>query len=401
MAKGQNQKLYANYRLAKTSPDTGPVFKLSADCYDLYPRVANRGANSAVVGEQNSMTASFVARPAVPSVFSGVLAVAVVIGIFPGTAVAAEHYYRDAVAISTAPPSKYVIEVPKAAAMHGGYSKVTTDDSGRITRVIFLEDGKAASDTVYTYSDSSSLPSAWQTYKQGTLTGTGKITREASGRPARIDYFTAQGAPTGHTVTTYSADHAEQANYTPDGQRRWHGENYFNADGVLIKSVTQGENSVASRETIYDPLRGLAKSTKQFRNGQLQISYVNTYDNNDDLVRQDLYSDKSVWYGAQTYEHNLLVKKLYKFSNGHTQETVIKYDANRWAERAQFSRDNKLVCTFVQEHLPDGTTKRTIALGPDGSLWAEYPNLVVTEVDQHGHPPNSTAGIIHKAGNWW
>jgi hypothetical protein len=314
---------------------------------------------------------------------------------------AAERYYRDDVTVRTGPPGKYVIEVPEAAAMHGGYFKVTTDNKGRIARVTFLQDGKVANDTVYQYSDGGNLPSGAQTYRQGTLTGTSKFTRDVSGRTTRIDYFTAQGAPTGHTVTKYIADHAESANYTPDGHRRWRREEYFNADGVEIKSVTKLENDSASVERIYDPQRGLEKSSKQLRNGQLQVSLVNTYDDDDDLIRQDLYDDKSRWYGAKVYEHNLLVKKLYKFANGHTQESTIKYDANRWIERAQFSRDNKPVCTFVQEHLQDGTVKRTIALGPDGSLWAEYPNLSVVEVDQHGHPPNSTAGKIHKAGNWW
>lgn len=88
-------------------------------------------------------------------------------------------------------------------------------------------------------------------------------------------------------------------------------------------------------------------------------------------------------------------------TGGHTAEIVIKYDANHSIERVQYSRDDKLVCTFVHEHLQDGTTKRTIALGPDCSLWAEYPDLSVVEVDQRGHSPNSTAGTIHKTGNWW
>lgn len=343
----------------------------------------------------------FGARPTAIPAFAGVLAVAAIIAIYPTMSVAAERYYRDNVTIRTSPPDKYVIEVPEAAAMHGGYFKVITDDKGRITRVLFLVDSKVAGDTVYKYPDGGKLPSELQSYKQGTLTGTSKMTRDSSGRVIRTDYFTAQGAPTGYTITKYVADRAERANFTPDGHRRWHSEEYFNADGIEIKSVTQSENSSASVEATYDPLRGLSKSSKQFRNGKLQISINNTYDADDDLIRQDLYNEKGKWYGAKIFEHNLLVKKLYKFTDGHTAEITIKYDANRWIERAQYSRDDRLVCTFVHEHLQDGTTKRTIALGPDGSLWAEYPNLSVVEVDQHGHPPNSTAGTIHKAGNWW
>ncbi|HEX5212792.1 MAG TPA: hypothetical protein VFW22_13790 [Pseudolabrys sp.] len=348
-----------------------------------------------------TLKARLVARVAGTPLAAAVLGLAL-FTIVPGRAAEpAERYYRDNLTVVTAPPDKYVIEVPQAAAMHGGYFKVTTDDGGRIIRIIFLVDGKVASDTAYTYAGGAKLPSESQSYKQGTPTGTAKFTRDASGRTIRIDYLTAQGSPTGYTETKYVAGHAESTNYTPDGHRRWHRERYFNADGVMIKQATQSEGSTARRETTYDPQRGLEKSSAQFRDDQLQVSIVSAYNDDDDLVRQDLYNAKGTWYGAKIYERNLLVKELYKFTDGGTAEVSIKYDANRWIERARFTHNDRLICNFVHEHLPDGTTKRTIALGPDGSLWAEYPNLSVVEVDRNGHPPNSTAGIIHKTGNWW
>jgi hypothetical protein len=341
--------------------------------------------------------------PALGRGFRAALLVAAVAAVAAtaGGAAAAEHYYRDDLTIRTGPPARYVIEVPQAAAMHGGYFKVTTDARGRAARVSYLVDGTPTSDTVYEYSGSASLPYATATYRQGVLTGRSTITRDAAGRATRVDYFTAQGAPTGHTITNWVAGHAELANYTADGTRRWHSEEYFSSDGVLTRSVTQGEGNNAYNESIYDTARGVVKSAKQFTNGQLQISYVNTYDNDDDLIRQDLYDDKGTWYGAKIYKDNLLTRKLYKFSNGISQESQIKYDARRWAVSAQMFINGSLVCSFLYEHLPDGTTKRTIANGPDGSLWAEYPDHYVDEVDRTGHPPNSTVGMIHKVGNWW
>jgi len=318
-----------------------------------------------------------------------------------GVAASADRYYRDDVNVRTGPPNRYVIEVPPQAATHGGYFKVTSDEKGRVTRVSFLVDGKPTGETVYEYSGATSLPQATESYKQGVLTGRSKITRDAAGQTTRIDFFTAQGALTGYTLTKWVAGHAERTNFTPDGERRWQSKEYFSSEGVLTRSITQGAGSNSYNESIYDTARGVVKSAKQFTNGQLQISYVNTYDDDDDLIRQDLYSDKGTWYGAKVYEHSLLTKKLYKFSSGHTQETQIKYDAKRWAESAQMYVDGKLICTFLFEHLPDGTTKRTVAQGPDGALLAEYPDRYVDEVDRTGHPPNSTTGIIHKAGNWW
>lgn len=341
----------------------------------------------------------FLARFRPVPALSVALAFAALAAMYPDAGEAAERYYRNSLSLITGSPGKYVIEVPEAAAMQGGYFKVT-EDGGRVTRVIFLQDGKAVSETVYIYGEGK-LPSGSQSFTQGALTGTSKITRDASGRPTRSDSLTAQGALTGYTVSKYTGDRREWANYTPEGKRRSYGTVYYNSDGIQIRSISYTEGSSSHQETTSDPLRGITKSSKQFTNGKLTVSRVNTYDPNDDLIRQDLYNDKDQWYGALTYEHNLLVKRSYKFLDGHTEEVVIKYDAKRWTESAQMSRDGRLICKFVYEHLPDGTIKRTIALGPDGSLWAEYPDLSVSIVQQDGHPPNSTSGVIHKKGNWW
>jgi antitoxin component YwqK of YwqJK toxin-antitoxin module len=333
-------------------------------------------------------------------VFFIALLAATIIVLPPEAGAAADRYYRNSVDVRTGSPSKYVIEVPESAAMHGGYYKVTTDDGGRVTRVIFLHDGKPASETVYKYGDGK-LPSEAQTSTNGAVTGLTKITRDSSGQPIRTDHFTAQGALTGYTLAKYFGDRSDSENFTADGHRRWRSQSYYDSSGIMVRSTTHTEGISADQEKTYDPLRGIEKSSKQFLNGKLQLSRVNTYDPNDDLVRQDLYDEKERWYGALTYENNHLVKRFYKFLDGHTQETTLKYDANGWRARGQQTRDGKLICSFVYEYLPDGTIKRTIALGADGSLWAEYPDLNVSVVGQDGHPPNSTAGTVHKKGKWW
>jgi hypothetical protein len=60
-----------------------------------------------------------------------------------------------------------------------------------------------------------------------------------------------------------------------------------------------------------------------------------------------------------------------------------------------------LVCRFTYDRLADGTTKRTVAFGPDGAVWAEYPDMEVVDVRQNGHPINGRPAIINKAGNWY
>ena len=46
-------------------------------------------------------------------------------------------------------------------------------------------------------------------------------------------------------------------------------------------------------------------------------------------------------------------------------------------------------------------TTRTLAFGPDGDLWAEYPDMEVVDVRQNGQPINGRPAIINKAGNWY
>ena len=255
---------------------------------------------------------------------------------------------------------------------------------------------------MYEYSGDANLPHRLLTSRHGSLTGYEEITRNAAGEATRVDFYTARGALTGYTTTAYTADHADGATYGADGKRRSHWTTHFSPDGAVVRLVKYDEGFSSHQEVIYDPPRGTETSITQFRNdGELQLSTVNTYDGDDNLIRQDLYSPDRTWYGAKTYEHNLLTRKSYKFSNGTSMDIDIKYDARRSTSSATQRVDGKLICTFQLEHFPNGTIARTVAIGPDASLWAEYPNLLVIEVDQQGHPPNTTAGVIHKKGNWW
>lgn len=318
-------------------------------------------------------------------------------------AIAGEHYYRDSLTPRTGPPERYVIEVPASAATHGDYFKVTTDNKNRVTRVVFQVDGRIASEYAYEYSGDAVLPHAVRTYTEGALTGIEKLTRDSAGQVTRADFYSAQGELTAYTTISWVSGHAESTSYTGEGaQKGGRSETYYSQEGVQVREIDYGEEgSNIYIETTYDTDRGLTKSEKRFRNGQLEITYVNTYDDDDDLVRKDLYNSAGTWYAAKLYEHDLLVKKLYKLSDGHSKEVHLKYDAKRWVVSGEFYFDNKLICTFLYEHLSDGTIKRTIAQGPDGSLWAEYPNKYVEEVDKSGHPLNSKIGIIHHAGDWF
>jgi hypothetical protein len=131
------------------------------------------------------------------------------------------------------------------------------------------------------------------------------------------------------------------------------------------------------------------------------ISYTNSYDGNGGMLRQDMYDDAGVWYGSHEFTNGLTTRKNYKFADGSRREVNITYDEKRRAKEARLTVNDKLICTFAFDYLPDGTVKRTMALGPNGDLWAEYPDRFVDEVGQDGQALNWTQGIIHHPGNWW
>src|SRR5437762_9584167 len=58
-----------------------------------------------------------------------------------------------------------------------------------------------------------------------------------------------------------------------------------------------------------------------------------------------------------------------------------------------------IFCRFTYDRLADGTATRTLAFGPDGALWAEYPDMEVVDVRQNGHPINGRPAIINKIGD--
>jgi len=324
-----------------------------------------------------------------------------VAGLGATSASAAEHYYRDGIDTRLGWPLRYLTEVPASAALQGGYIKVETDAEDRIVRTTFLWDGQPVNSDVLSYSGAARLPDQNHHFTGGVLTGVNVFTRDADGQIIRVDSYTDQGVLTGYSTGAFFADHADGATFTPEGVRKSHGQAYFSPDGAVIRRLNYIEEGDSYTEEQYDPARGLVTSMKKYVDGKLRIIRLDTYDADDDLIRQDIYDENNIWYGAEFYDRNLLTKIQYKFASGDTEEIRYSYDQRRWATSTQQFEAGVLICTFLFERFPNGTIKRTIAHGPDGSLWAEYPNLMVSQVTKSGHPPNSTAGVIYKGGDWW
>jgi hypothetical protein len=103
------------------------------------------------------------------------------------------------------------------------------------------------------------------------------------------------------------------------------------------------------------------------------------------------------WFAAAELVSGLTTKRLYDSSK----ELRYSYDERRRVKETMLLYNDMLVCRFTYDRLADGTAKRTLAFGPDGALWAEYPDMEVVDVRQNGHPINGRPAIINRAGNWY
>ena len=121
------------------------------------------------------------------------------------------------------------------------------------------------------------------------------------------------------------------------------------------------------------------------------------YDDDGDLIRQDLFDPAGNWFASAELVNGLTRKRRYDSSK----ELRYSYDERRRVKETTLFYRDMLVCRFTYDRLADGTAKRTLAFGPDGALWAEYPDMEILDVRQDGRPINGRPAIIHKTGNWF
>lgn len=317
-------------------------------------------------------------------------------------AIVSSHYYRNSVDTLTAPPRTYLNEVPASVASHGVYIKVDRDGQGRVVRTSRVEEGVVQGYTDYDYAPGAKLPNREITFNGGVETGYSKIARDPKGRIDRFDDYTAQNVRTGYTVLSHAPDHDSYIEYSADGAELSRSEEYFNADGVETKYVSHGRDGVRTTERTYDPVIGLVTGLRAEDNGKLSYTVRYSYDSDDVISRTDTYDPDGKPYVYSLFDHGREVKKVYNFSDGTKEEVDYAYDRRHWMVSSKMTVNGSLICTFTFDREPDGTVKRTLATGADGTLWAEYPNLFVTEVRKDGHANQApTVGIFHKSGDWY
>jgi len=330
-----------------------------------------------------------------------ILLVALSLIMGSATAFSEVHWYISHVSLRSG-ESLHGSEIPVGKVIEGGYTEEETDNLGRITRMSWFWGAEKKSETLFQYAPKAKLAEAFETYAaSGILVSRSRIQRNAAGERTRVEAFSPTGELTSYQVRTISPDSVEESTYTAEGKRTRRLINYYSAAGIRIRQREYPQENIYY-ESEYDQGTGVTLSQTKVVNGGLELTVKYSYNSYNDKTREDLYDSKGVWFGEREFSAWLKLDERYKFADGSTQETKSTYDENRWLKSATFSRNGQLICTFTYDRLPTGQVKRTLAVGSDGTLFAEYPDLLVDKVDQTGHPvDNADVGIIQRKGNWW
>jgi len=310
------------------------------------------------------------------------------------------HSYRYELILRTG-DFRFTGEIAPSQRSVGPRFDVETDNSGKITSVARYENGHKTEQLVFHFE----APGKWATsvdvYRGGDLTARNRIERNGRGESGRIEYITINGDRAAFRTQKYFADHVDWTKYNSQGRPVSHGTNLFSPDGIRIRSLEHLDDKTTI-ETNLDPATGLELAKKTIDNGEVKIISRLTYDANGSLIREDIYNSRNEQYGTTEYQDGLKVRQSYRFTSGGTAEVLVSHDSKRFATEARFSRNGRLVCTFKYDRFADGGIKRTLAFGPGGDLYAEYPDHYVDQVHRDGSPTSQIDGtVIYKKGNWW
>ena len=306
------------------------------------------------------------------------------------------HRYRYELWTRSQDPT-FANEVPPDAA--GQYYSVETDAQGRIARVAVIRDRKSISEDAYYFGPGDKAANEFESFRGSEKTRRTKIQRNETSEITREDYYTVAGVLPGYALYSYRVDSVVKAVYTSEGKRKTIFVCSYSPKGTLARSIvfSNPNDQNFHNDVDYDDSTGLMRLRKQFTGGKLDNIGLFTYNANGDEIRQDVYNAAGKRYATTESPDGLVTKRMY--AGG--EESRFTYDDKRLLKETALFYKGAFVCRFVYDRLPDGTVKRTQALGPQGDLWAEYPDQCVVDVRRDGSPINGEPAIIHKKANWY
>jgi hypothetical protein len=310
--------------------------------------------------------------------------------------------YRYEVSLDTGDYG-YSGEIAPGVSPKGTYYKVERDAKGRMVRETKMRNGKEQTLMTFHYTGSSRYWDSTEEFRDGEKTQISLYQRDPQGRITHEDDETADGKLTQYWTTILSPHRMDASAYDPNHIRTSHFVADFSVGGVQVHKITYlSQTSAASySENDYDENTGEIVASRQFDDGKLQNTRKYSYDGNGDKTRMDAYDPNGKWFAADEYTEGLWVRRLYKLPNGTTATLKYSYDAKQWLQETDIKVNDQPLCKLTYDRESDGTVKRTLAIGADGTLWAEYPPPQVRDIGQDGQPAGRTDGVIHKTGSWW
>jgi hypothetical protein len=320
---------------------------------------------------------------------------------------ASTHIYRYDLPTPSCFVDQFRDEIPPGASLAGRSWRVEMDALGRPTRWESLQDGKPV--YVYTarFTGNAAKMAGWNITREGAPAGSYRCLSDATGKLARFEILDAAGKLTEYDLFSlvYSPATGKEVwtGYTPEGKPSLHDTGYFSPDGVLLR--LQGETTADSveRDTEFNPNTGEVESHKilNAKSHELQRLEKFTYDKNGDRTHTDIFDGNGVGFGRIDYTAGLERSRVYTRPNGAVERYQYSYDPDRQLTDATLSVDGKLICKLIYTPEADGSTSKTEARGPDGTLWAVYPGRGVEEIAKDGRDPANATSTVYRQGKWW
>ena len=280
---------------------------------------------------------------------------------------------------------------------------VERDSAGHVLSIATRRKGKQLSRTVYHYGPGQKYYASRDEYTGSEQTGRVDVQRNAGGDIVREDDFTKDGTRTDYVTISYTENSWAAKTYSNDGHVKTVDETHFSPRGRAISSTSYADPD--DRSTYH--LEQIDENTsqdlgwKQFVEMRLTVKGTNVYDAQGDLIRRVGTNANGSPLATEEFSDGLRTLRRYDAGSAAGEELHYHYDEKRWLDAVEIYFNNALVCRLKYQRASDGSILKTVALGPKGDVWAEYPNHEILDINRDGRPAQGIPVVMHKYGNWW
>jgi hypothetical protein len=287
--------------------------------------------------------------------------------------------------------------------VEGRRYRVEADAGGRVVRVATFIGRSKVAEIRYHFEGAGADADGYEFWAaDGEPTTRVTIQRDAQGRRTRQEFALLDGRLTSYRLRAYEAERVESTQYTANGRREGRTLLTYSAQDVLTRSRWYPADASTYYDTEFDERTGLATGRRKYRHGILDSSSREAYDAGGLATRSIHYNADGRRFGVTEFAAGLKIASRYDLGGGSTLEVRFAHDAKRRTREVRYAYNERHVCTLVYERLANGRVVRSLALGPDGQVWAEYPDLYVEYIERTGEAVDRPGvAKIYRKGPWW